>query len=174
MNSLSYTSDEDRSFGAAGMAIGLTVYRGQDLIASISIDRDPSLIIELSHDYFFPGSPEVSPKASWERTLANYSQSVVMLISNVLCRTLTAHKKQPEPQTMELLRKSAEDEGTETCSLEHDEIAQLFSSRLDYLTQVFSHPGVSSVAHDLASLILSRRSLSRMDLLEALDDLNHL
>ena len=38
MEQLRYKDDTDRSYGAAGMAIGLVIYDGDDLLAEINLD----------------------------------------------------------------------------------------------------------------------------------------
>ena len=40
MENLKYSDDNDRSYGAAGMAIGLVVYDGEDMLASITLGGD--------------------------------------------------------------------------------------------------------------------------------------
>ena len=47
----------------------------------------------------------------------------------------------------------------------------MFEKNISYLTKVFSHRGVQSVAHDFAAELLARRSLSRLDVLEQLEAL---
>lgn len=174
METLKYVDETDRSFGAAGMAIGLVVYRGGNMIASISLDREPGRMMEMTPDYYFAGSPEASAKSAWRQMLTNYNLSVVMTLSNVLCRTLGAHGTAPKPQTRQLLHDAAAQEGRDVCQLDDDEIDSMFDQKYDYLSKVFSHYGVRSLAHDFATELASRRELSRIDVLEMLDDLRAL
>lgn len=174
MQTLKYVDETDRSFGAAGMAIGLVVYRSGDLMASVSLDREPGKMMEMAPEYYFAGSPEVSAKSSWRQTLGNYNVSVVMSLANVLCRTLGAHGKPPKPETRASLREVAAQEGRDVCQLDDDEIDRLFDQKYDYLSDVFSHYGVRSLAHDMADALVRRRELSRMDVMEMLEALGGL
>ena len=59
MEKFRYTDDSDRAYGAAGMAIGLVVYDGDDILYSIDLDAEPADILTLSPDFFFAGNPGV-------------------------------------------------------------------------------------------------------------------
>lgn len=156
------------------MAIGLTVYRGQHLIASASLEREASKLIELTDEYFYGGRQDTSAKSSWNQLLANYNYTVVMMISNLLCRTLTAHGIEPEAEPCDRIHSAAIEEGKEECQLGEDELEQLYQARFNHLHQVFSHYGVNSIAHDIASALQNHRELSRLELLEMLEDLRML
>ena len=67
MENLKYSDDNDRSYGAAGMAIGLVVYDGEDMLASITLDGDPNDMVSMSPDFYFAGNPGVSAKTAWKR-----------------------------------------------------------------------------------------------------------
>lgn len=169
---LSYKDDEDRSYGATGMAIGLVVYHGAEMIGTISLDREPSQLLALSDEFYYGNSSEVSAKSSWTGLLRKYNLSVVMLISNLLCRTLTAHSAEPDPKSRAMLHDAVIQEGKDECQLENDELEPMFTSYYDNLHQVFSHYAVNNIARNMASTLLSHRNLSRLEIMELLDDLN--
>ncbi len=168
MESLKYTDENDRCYGATGMAIGLVVYDGEDMLASVSIDGDPDDMMQLSPDFYFAGNPGVSAKTAWNQIVKNYNLGMAMLISNLLCRNLVNRRRALPSELHDLLHSLAMDEGKTSCSLDEDEIDRLFDKNYNYLTRVFSHHGVQSVAHDFAAQLLSRRTLSRLDVLEQL------
>lgn len=174
MEILKYSDDNDRSYGAAGMAIGLVVYDGEDMLSSISIDGDPNEMVSLSPDFYFAGNPGVSAKTAWNQILKNYNLGIAMLMSNLLCRNLVMRRMNISDEMRKFLHSLAMEEGHDSCSLEEDEIERLFNKNLSYLTRVFSHHGVQSVAHDFAAQLLSRRSLSRLDVMEQLASLRML
>lgn len=174
MESLKYSDENDRSYGAAGMAIGLVVYDGEDMLASISIDADPNDMVSLTPEFYFAGNPGVSAKTAWNQILKNYNLGIAMVMSNLLCRNLVMRRSGLTDEMRATLHELAMDEGRNSCSLEDDEIDRLFNKNLSYLTRVFSHHGVQSVAHDFAAQLLSRRSLSRLDVLEQLASLRML
>ncbi|WP_300632145.1 hypothetical protein [uncultured Duncaniella sp.] len=174
MKTLKYTDDNDRCYGATGMAIGLMVFDGDDMLASITLDGDPNEMVAMSPDFYFAGNPGVSAKAAWNQMLKNYNIGIGMLMSNLLCRHLV-NRREALPQDLhDFLHDFAREEGHEACSLDDDEIDRLFDKNFSYLNRVFSHRGVQSVAHDFATTLSQRRSLSRLDTLELLDALRML
>ncbi len=174
MENLKYSDDNDRSYGAAGMAIGLVVYDGEDMLASITLDGDPNDMVSMSPDFYFAGNPGVSAKTAWNQILKNYNLGIAMVMSNLLCRNLVMKRTGLSDDLRDTLHSLAVEEGHTSCSLDDDEIDRLFDKNLNYLTRVFSHHGVQSVAHDFASTLLSRRSLSRLDVIEQLASLRML
>ena len=174
MESLKYKDDADRSYGATGMAIGLMVFDGEEMLASISIDGDPNDMVEMSPEFYFAGNPGVSAKTAWNQLLKNYNLGMGMVMSNLLCRHLVHSRHELPTELRDFLHGLAVDEGRESCSLDDDEIERLFEKNFSYLNRVFSHRGVQAVAHDFASALLSRRSMSRLDVLEQLATLRML
>ena len=67
---LSYRNENDRCYGAAGMAIGLVVFDGEDMLAGISLDAPAHAMMEMNQDFFFTGNPSLSAKAAWNRVFA--------------------------------------------------------------------------------------------------------
>ena len=174
MKTLKYTDETDRSYGATGMAIGLMVFDGEDMLASITLDGDPNDMVAMSPDFYFAGNPGVSAKTAWNQILKNYNIGLGMLMGNLLCRHIV-NRQQALPQEFhDFLHDLAVEEGHESCSLENDEIDRLFNKNISYLNRVFSHRGVQSVAHDFATTLQQRRTLSRLDVLELLDALRML
>lgn len=174
METLKYKDDTDRSYGATGMAIGLVVFDGEDMLASISIDGDPNDMVAMSPDFYFAGNPGVSAKTAWNQMLKNYNLGIGMLMSNFLCRHLVSSRQALPAEIRERLHQIAIEEGHDACSLDDDEIDRLFEKNMSYLTKVFSHRGVQSIAHDFAAELLSRRALSRLDVLDHLSALQML
>ena len=174
MNPLSYTSDADRAYGAAGMAIGLAAFDGEEYIISIDIDREPMNILDLRADFYFSGNPEFSAKSAWNRLLHNFNLSLVMMISNVMCRNMVQSKLTVNSALHKLIRDTALDEGRRTCGLDDDEFDRLFEKDFNYLNRLFSHYGVKNVADSFARTISSRRALSHMEVLDSLQSLQML
>lgn len=174
MEKFRYTDDTDRAYGAAGMAIGLVVYDGDDILYSIDLDAEPGNLMALSPDFFFAGNPGVSAKAAWTQMVKNFNLGVAMLISNVMCRHMVNGGKEVPSDIARALKELAHDEGAGSCALENDEVDRLFDKSYNYLWRVFSHRGVQAVAHDFASTLASRRALSRLEILEQLHALSML
>ncbi|MDE6395175.1 MAG: hypothetical protein K2K77_07535 [Duncaniella sp.] len=174
MEKFRYTDDSDRAYGAAGMAIGLVVYDGDEVLYSIDLDAAPGDMLTLSPDFFFAGNPRVSAKSAWTQMVSNYNLGIAMLISNVMCRHMVHASAEVPDELAAELRTIAHDEGAGACALEEDEVDRIFEKCYNYLWRVFSHRGVQAVAHDFASTLISRRSLSRLDVLEQLHALSML
>lgn len=178
MESLKYTDETDRCFGAAGMAISLIVYDGEEMMAGFSIDPEDnapaSRTIILSPEFYFSGSPTVSASSAWHRILKNYSLALAMAVGNVMCRHLVGHRTPLPAAITDSLRELALAEGADSCQLDADEAEAIFNKTSSHLSRVFAHRGVQSVAHDFASALQSRRSLSRLEALELLQALRML
>ncbi|WP_297065449.1 hypothetical protein [uncultured Duncaniella sp.] len=174
MKSLKYTDDTDRSYGATGMAIGLMIFDGEDMLTSISLDCDPNDMVAMSPYFYFAGNPGVSAKTAWNQMLKNYNIGIGMLMSNLMCRHMVKDRHELPQELHDFLHDFAREEGHEACSLDDDEIDRLFDKNFSYLNRVFTHRGVQSVAHDFAAALMKRRSLSRLDTLELLEALRML
>ncbi|MCM1520570.1 MAG: hypothetical protein NC098_07260 [Lachnoclostridium sp.] len=174
MKSLKYIDETDRCYGAAGMAIGLVAFDGEDFMVSLSIDRDPGDMMEMSSDFYFSGNPEISAKSAWNRIVNNFNLSIVMLISNVLCRNIIHGKLVVDRKLHDEILDLAKEEGNSVCGLDADETERLFDKDFSYLNRLFTHYGVRSVADDFVSVLSSRRSMSRMEILDRLQSLNML
>lgn len=174
MEKFKYKDEIDRSYGAAGMAIGLIVFDGHDMLTSITIEGDPNQMVKMTPDFYFAGNPGVSAKTAWNQLFKNYNIGVGMLMSNILCRQLVHLSSQVPQDIIDMLHDIASEEGRDSCSLHDDEIDRLFQKDYSYLHRVFSHRGVQAVAHDFATTLQSRRSLSRHDVLEMLETLRML
>lgn len=171
MESLKYKDDTDRSYGATGMAIGLMVLDGHDMLTSITIDGDPDDMVKMSEEFYFAGNPGVSAKTAWTQLLNNYNIGVGMIISNLLCRHLVLAGSRLPEEIHDFLQSLAREEGHDACGLDDDEVERLFDKNFNYLNRVFSHRGVQAVAHDFAAALLSARTMSRHDVLDQLEAL---
>ena len=167
-HSLSYKNEDDKCYGATGMAVGMVVLDGEKMLAAVSLDAEPGDIIEYTDEFFFSGNPGLSAKTAWAHIVNNYNLSVGLLIANVMCRSLVLNSEPVTPDIKEHLRHQAVDEGTEWCSLEEDEINRLFDKNYSYMMRVFNHRGVQSIVHDFARTLKDHRRMTRFEVLEQL------
>ena len=63
---MKYRDELDKSYGVAGMALGLSVFDAADLFTSITLDGDGPGAIEFTPEFFFAGNPRLSPRGSWQ------------------------------------------------------------------------------------------------------------
>ncbi len=173
-NILSYHSEDDKCYGATGMAIGIVVFDGEDMLSAISIDAQPHEVIEMNEEYFFSGNPGLSAKSVWNRILTNYNLSVAMLIANVMCRKYVLDKTTLSNELKEYLHTRIVEEGVSSCSLDEDEVDRIFDKNYRYLHRVFNHNGVQMIAHKFADTLKRQRRLTRSEVIDNLRALSML
>lgn len=172
--SFSYKDESDRCYGATGMAIGLVVFDGEDLLSAIDIDNDAHRLLEMADDFFFAGNPSLSAKSAWDKMVRSFTLTSAMTISNVMCRHIIKEGGQIQNHVKRTLHDVIVDEGCDVCSLEEDEVERIFNKEFSYLLQIFNHQGVQTVAHDFASALAARRRLTRGDVIDHLRSLSML
>ncbi len=165
---LGYRNEQDRCYGATGMAIGLVVYDGEKYLDSLTIDGPADDMLRYTSEYYVTASPRLSAKNSWNQLLRSYNLSMVSVLSNALCRCLVLDGTPVRFEVKQELHDVVCEEGRESCSLEDDELERLFNKNYDYLFRIFSHSGVQGVAHDFAHHLQEQRTLSRLEILEHL------
>lgn len=165
---LQYHNEDDRCYGATGMAVAFVVLDGDDLIAGVNLDASPDALLEYADEYYFAGNPGLSAKSAWNTILKHFNHSMAAVMANVMCRRYVLDGSRMDPDTKQYLLSLMLTEGEETCNLEEDETRRLFDKNYVYLTRVFSHRGVQGVCHDFASELKRRRHMSRFEILEQL------
>ena len=174
-DNLRYTDETDRCYGATGMAIGLVIYDGDDMLAQIDLDAtDGAEMLALTPDFYFAGNPGISARSAWNKMVSNFNIGVGLLIANLMCRHLVGRHQTLPDDVREAIHDIAREEGSLSAMLDDDEIDRIFNKSLSYLNRVFSHRGVQSVAHDFADELSRRRNMSRVDVLEQLQALRML
>lgn len=163
-----YIDEEDKSYGAAGMAIGMVVYKGVDRLAALDLDAEPWEMVEFFDEFSSMESPTFSAKGVWGALIGRFELEMAMAISNVMCRRMVKEHRRLTDSTRRALLKMLEEEGAEACSLEADEVGRLYNKEFNYLFQVFSHRGVAEMAGEFADDLRRRRRMTRMEVMEAL------
>lgn len=165
---LTYSNEDDRAYGLAGMTISLASLNAIDRVVEVSLDSDGPMV-DFSHDYYFSISPVVSPKAVWDNLLRNYHITASMAVSNVLARSLVRLGEEVPRDVMQTIYNEIEAEGIETCGLEEDEVKSLYDRILMQNRRIFLNPRLRPAIAELARVISRRRRLSGVELREALD-----
>ncbi|MDE6263696.1 MAG: hypothetical protein K2M11_00980 [Paramuribaculum sp.] len=173
-NELAYRNEDDKCYGATGMAVGIMVFNGEELLSSMSLDAEPGSIMEMHDMFYFNGNPGLSAKSAWRQIKENYELSVAMLISNIMCRSLVLDKTPVSLSRKNRIRNIVAQEGRETCGLEDDEISRVFDQEYTILFRVFNHQGVHGVIQDFADTLKRRRQMSRLEILDQLRALSML
>lgn len=171
---LSYRNEDDKCYGATGMAIAVVVFDGEDMLSAVNLDATPDNVLELSEEFYFAGNPGLSAKSAWNRILSNFNLTMATSIANVMCRKVVLDNEAVDAEIKRFLRDFMLDEGKSTCDLDEEETARLFDKNYTYLHRVFNHHGVQGIAHDFANVLKRRRRMTRMEVIEQLRALSML
>lgn len=174
MKQFSYKNEADKTYGATGMAMAIVIFDGHDALASINLDAEAQEVVKLTDEFYFSGNPSVSAKSVWQTILNNFNLAMAMSIANVLCRRVVLDHSSDYEDDARRLRKLMVDAGKEHCSLDDDETLHLFNKNFAYLERLFNHYGVQSVARRFADTLEHRRTMSRLEVFEALSEISHL
>lgn len=167
---LHYINDDDRAYGLAGMAISLAALDALDRVASVSLDAEGPMVT-FSHEYYFCGSPTISPKAAWNNMLSNFNLTSAMVLSNVMARSLVRMGNEVPDEIMDMLHTEIVNEGRETCSLDEDEVDVLYNRARTYLRRIFHNERLHPAIDKLVRTLSVRRSLSGTEIADELHQL---
>ena len=164
---LEYTNEDDRAYGLAGMAISLAALDAFDRVAEISLDGDDTMV-EFSNEYYFSGSPSISPKSSWNNMVQNFHITASMVISNVMSRSMVRMHRDIPVEILGAIHDEVIREGLDSCGLEKDEVDALFNRALSYSRRIFANPRLHPAIDEFARIISRRRTLSGREIRDEL------
>ena len=165
--SLSYSNEDDRAYGLAGMMVALANLDAIDRISTVSLDSDGPMV-EFSHAYYFSGSPSISPKSTWDNLVANFHITTSMIVGNILARSLVRLKEEAPEEIMKEVYEVVEEEGRATCDLESDEVERLYNHALSKALRIFRNPRVHPAVDEFARVISIKRQLSGREIFDEL------
>ena len=165
--SLTYLNEDDRAYGLAGMMVALANLRAIDRVANVSLDKNGPMV-EFSHAYYFSGSPSISPKSTWDNLVENFHLTTSMVISNILARSLVRLKEDTPEDILDEIYTQVQLEGRDTCSLENDEVEQLYAHALNRAMRIFKNPRIHPAIDEFARVISRKRSLSGREIFDEL------
>lgn len=156
---LEYANEDDRAYGLAGMAISLAALDAFDRIAEISLDGDDTMV-EFTNEYYFSGSPSISPKSTWDNMVQNFHITASMVISNIMSRSMVRMHRDIPVEILGRVHDEIIKEGQESCGLEEDEVDALFNRALSYSRRIFANSRLHPAIDEFARVISRRRTLS--------------
>ena len=165
--SLSYKNEDDRAYGLAGMMVALASLDAIDRVATVSLDSTGPMV-EFSHAYYFSGSPSISPKSTWDNLVSNFHLTTSMVVGNILARSLVRLKEEAPEEVMKEVYSQVEEEGIDTCSLEKDEVENLYDHALNQAMRIFRNPRLHPAIDEFARVISLKRSLSGREIIDEL------
>lgn len=169
-----YKDEQDKCYGLTGVAMSAVIWDVENLISAIYLDSDAFQSIKYTPQLLVDGNPEISPRKVLEINVEKYRLTMGMILSNILCRTYVLEAKFINHKTKQNILEYFVKEGNNECSLERDEVEDIFNKNYDYLSRIFSHPEVQKIAHDFANKLSDCRTLSQSEIIEALQALNML
>lgn len=164
---LTYQNEDDRAYGLAGMAVSLAALDALDRVVEVSLDAEGPMV-SFSHEYYFTGSPSVSPKATWNSLVENFYITASMVVSNVMARSLVRMKRDVPGDVIEQVRRVIAEEGEDSCALEQDEVDALYRRSTTGMRRIFANPRVHPAIDEFARLISRRRVLSGTEIYDEL------
>lgn len=164
---LHYINEDDRAYGLAGMAISLAALDAIDRIADISLDAEGPMV-SFSHEYYFSGSPSISPKATWNNLIHNFYITSSMVVSNVMARSLVRLGEEVPEALLGSIREEMEAEGIDTCSLEKDEVDRMYMRSLSGMRRIFSNRRLHPAIRQFAGVLSRRRTLTGTEIYDEL------
>ena len=164
---LKYSNEDDRAYGLAGMAISMASLDALDRITEIFLDAEGPMV-DFAHEYYFAGSPSISPKSTWDNLVTNFHLTTSMVVGNILARSLVRLKEEAPREILDQVYACVEEEGADTCSLESDEVRHIFQMALSREMRLFRNPRVHPAIDEFARIISLKRSLSGREILDEL------
>ena len=169
---MKYRDELDKSYGVAGMALGLAVLEADNLFTSITLDAEGPGCIQFTPEFFFAGNPRLSPRGAWKYILGHYRISVGLAVANALCRRLVLDNDKVDNKLRDELFNAAFEDGRDYCHLERDEVEPIFDEAFNNMTRLFSNSQVRKAMDVFADALQQRRTLSHIDVTDILQQMN--
>ena len=169
---MKYRDELDKSYGVAGMALGLAVLEADNLFTSITLDAEGPGCIQFTPEFFFAGNPRLSPRGAWKYILGHYRISVGLAVANALCRRMVLDNDKVDNKLRDELFNAAYEDGRDYCNLERDEVEPIFDEAFDNMMRLFSNSQVRKSMDAFADALQQRRTLSHIDVTDILQQMN--
>ena len=169
---MKYRDELDKSYGVAGMVLGLTVFDADDLFTAVRLDGEDSSCIQFTPEFFFAGNPRLSPRGAWQYIVGHYRVSVGLAVANALCRRMVLDNDKVDNQLRDQLFNAACDDGRDYCQLERDEVEPIFEEVFEQLMRLFGDSRVRKAMDSFADALQQRRTMSHIDVADIMQQLN--
>ena len=169
---MKYRDELDKSYGVAGMVLGLSVFDADDLFTAVSLDADGPGCIQFTPEFNFAGNPRLSPRGAWQYILGHYRITVGLAVANALCRRMVLDNERVDDRLRDDLFNAAFEDGRDYCQLERDEVEPIFDEAFDQMVRLFANLRVRKAMDTFADALQQRRTLSHIDVNDILQQLN--
>ncbi|MDE6006101.1 MAG: hypothetical protein K2G67_00905 [Muribaculaceae bacterium] len=167
---LAYLNEDDRAYGLAGMAISLAALDAIDRVAAISLDAEGPMV-SFANEFYFSGSPSISPKSTWNNLVHNFYITSAMAVSNLMARSLVRLGEEVPEALLDKVHAEMRAEGEESCSLEEDEVDRLFIRTTTGMRRIFGNRRLYPAIETFARTLSRRRNLSGTEIYDELREL---
>lgn len=161
MVTLKYKDDKDRAYGLGGMTVCMLLMDNEGFIDSVNLDAPADCGMVFSPDFYYVDNPNLSAKAVWRKKSTQFETVAGMLISNLLARALVREQSEISRELSDLLLSNLKDEGREACSLEEDEVRDVFYKTYSFFHRVFSHRQVGAIMDEFVDKLIKVRRMDR-------------
>ena len=169
---MKYRDELDKSYGVAGMALGLSVFDADELFTAVSLDGEEAGCIQFTPEFYFAGNPRLSPRGAWQYILGHYRITVGLAVANALCRRMVLDNERVDDKLRDDLFNAAYEDGKDFCQLERDEVEPIFDEAFENMTRLFSNTQVRKAMDSFVEALQRRRTLSHIDVNDILQQLN--
>jgi len=169
---MKYRDELDKSYGVAGMALGLSVFDASDLFTAVTLDADGPECIQFTPEFFFAGNPRLSPRGSWQYILGHFRITVGLAVANALCRRMVLDNDRVDDKLRDELFNAAYEDGRNYCQLERDEVEPIFDEAFSSMKRLFGDSRVRKAMDSFADALQQRRTLSHIDVSDIMQQLN--
>lgn len=169
---MKYRDELDKSYGVAGMVLGLSVFDASDLFTAVTLDSDGPGCIQFTPEFFFAGNPRLSPRGAWQYIVGHYRISVGLAVANALCRRMVLDNGKVDDKLRDELFNAAFDDGRNYCQLERDEVEPIFDEAFNNMKRLFADGRVRKAMDSFADALQRHRTLSHIDVIDLLQQLD--
>ena len=169
---MKYRSDDDKCYGVAGMAVGLSIFDATELFNSVTVDADGLDCVQFTPEFYFAGNPRLNAKEAWQELFSHYQITVGLVIANTMCRKMILDHGVVDRKLRNSLFAAMCDEGKEMCQLEKDEVETIFDRYFSHLMCIFSDRNMGHAIEQLAKQLKEHRTFSRVEITDLLRQLS--
>ncbi len=169
---MKYRDELDKSYGVAGMVLGLSVFDASELFTAVTLDGDGPGCIQFTPEFFFAGNPRLSPRGAWQYIVGHYRISVGLAVANALCRRMVLDNGKVDDKLRDELFNAAFDDGRNYCQLERDEVEPIFDEAFNNMKRLFADGRVRKAMDSFADVLQRHRTLSHIDVIDLLQQLD--
>ena len=169
---MKYRDELDKSYGIAGMALGLSLLDADDLFTAVTLDGDGPGCIRFTPEFYFAGNPRLSPRGAWQYIVGHYRITVGLAVANALCRRMVLDNGSVDDKLRDDLFNAAYEDGKDFCQLERDEVEPIFDEAFSNMARLFNDARVRRAMDAVADALKQRRTLSPIDVSDILQQLD--